>query len=228
MRLPRVAIFLGLFSGITALNNIDFGVPAAIAVFLAISISSLSSRKFVVTSFAFAVGFIAPTLMYSIFLKLNGTSLDASAFLFYAQIFGIDGFFLVPMEGFGLHVLTVSLFVSATVIGLIILLNSRQSPLSIGYMQGLALFLAGSWSLLTLPYFSGRSLVPTLFGGYAVQTALVAVCFLPLMRASFMKLIRNSKQLNAAVLAPRNHVYLVRRPHWRSLELCKNSQRSNG
>jgi len=202
IRLPWVAIFLGLFSGITALNNIDFGLPAAIAVLSAMSISSLRSRKCIETSFAFAAGFIVPMLMYSIFLQLNGSSLDASAFLFYAQIFGIDGFFLVPMEGFGLHVLIVSLFVSATVIGLIIFLNSSQSPLSIGYKQGLALFLSGSWSLMTLPYYSGRSLVPTLFGGYAVQIALVAVCFLPVMQTSFVNLIRNSKQVNAPVLAP--------------------------
>ena len=201
-RLWWTSFSLGAFSGITGLNNIDFGLPAAFVVFLAVVFSAFSIGKFIFSAFAFSIGFALPFLIYSIFLHLNGTGLDSQTFLFYARIFGISGLYLVPMDGFGLHILVVSLFVASLLIGLVIFLDARKHPLSVGYKQGLALFLAGSWGLLTLPYFSGRSLVPTLFGGYAVQTALVAVAFLPLVRASFWRLLSCNQSSRTFSLAP--------------------------
>jgi hypothetical protein len=109
----------------------------------------------------------------------------------FARVVGLSGFNAVPMRPFGLHIAVVAFFVTLFVVGTTLALKFRNRPRSFASQQGFLLFLTAGWGLLTLPYFAGRSLTPTLTGGFAFTVGLVAASALPLFRAQFAVLTRS-------------------------------------
>lgn len=183
-------VILGFLIGATALNNLDFGASAAVVVVITIVLAGRTWRECVwplLITLTSAVGALA---LYVGVAAMAGREVSLANSLLMMRIFSVEGFAVVPMDMFGLHIAVVSLFVSASIFGYVLLRLSRNSSESFLYQQGLVLALVGGWSLLSMPYFAGRSFPSTLVGGYAFQTGLVVAAFLPLIWKALVALLR--------------------------------------
>jgi hypothetical protein len=183
-----VAFVLGLGGAVTAINNPDFGAPALLVVLVTLLLTSRGWNSLFSVAAAFVLGSVIPFLIYSLVFLAFGRHVDWTSLLFFQRIFGSEGFMQVAMSAFGLHIAVASLYASVCSIGLLLLVLARQRPESRIRLHGLLLFLVGSYSLLSLVYFAGRSLVPTLLGGTSVQAALVLVSTLPLLNIGIRSL----------------------------------------
>ncbi|MCG2798746.1 MAG: hypothetical protein L6367_09425 [Cellulomonas sp.] len=177
---PWPWLALGAASGVTALNNPDFGLAAAAAVVVTVIIVQRSLGDLVRALVPLGAGLLVPFLLYSAAGAANGTPVDWPAWLVFERVFGPAGLANVPMGAFGLHVAIVGLFVAASAIGFVLVLSSPRDKSSFAYRQGLLLALVGGWSLLALPYLAGRSVPSTYIGGFAFNAGLVVASMLPL------------------------------------------------
>jgi uncharacterized membrane protein len=177
-------LLLGIMAGIAILNNPDYGLPSAVTVFVVSVIVSRTFRERAYSAMILFAGMCGPFLAYSIFGWALGRAVNWSRWLIFQRLFGAEGVNSIAMKPFGLHIAFVTLFISAAVIGFSLLVTSRPAHSSFGYRQGLLLALVGGWSLLSLPYFAGRSLTPTLIGGFSFMAGMVVAAFLPLLNAT--------------------------------------------
>ena len=175
-------------SGLTMLNNPDFGIPAGVAVLVVAFIVIPTVRAKAISVMILALGSSFPFVAYSIAGRLAGHPVDWSQWLVFQKTFGAEGFNAVAMDPFGLHIAFVTLFISASVVGFALMVKYRNSGSRFGYRQGVLLALVGGWSLLSLPYFAGRSMTPTLVTGYSFMGGMVAAAFLPLLRMTLRRL----------------------------------------
>ncbi|MBU3700557.1 MAG: hypothetical protein FGM58_00725 [Acidimicrobiia bacterium] len=186
-RLPDhwAIIGLGLLLGVTALNNPDFGLPAAAVctmVLLATGPWELVVRRTLTLGCAALAVFVGYTLLGA----LTGNSVDWSYWLAFQTKFGSDGTMAEPMASFGLHVAFAALFVTTLAVGVGLMVRRRAA--SVLGRTGLMMTLAGGWSLLALAYFTGRSLTPTLVAGYAFLVGMCVATMLPLMAVGYRTL----------------------------------------
>ncbi len=187
-------VLLGFLAGVAALNNTDFGVPVvAILVVVVLFVGHTFGGRIIAASVA-AGSALLPFVLYALIGIAFNRPVDWSLWLAYPRIFGLEGYYNVAMEAFGLHIAVVALFVSATAVGVCMLVSGGPRVSTLAYRQGLLLLLTGGWALLTLPYFAGRSLTPTVIGGYAFGVGLVIASFLPLVRASYRALKAGTAQ----------------------------------
>lgn len=184
-RRPGRFLALGAFAGLSALNNPDFGLPVLVVVLVVVFLIGASMQGRLISTGLVATGSLAVFPAYGLMASMAGKSVQWSNWLAFHRVFGTEGFRAVPMAPFGLHIAVVGLFVSASVLGFVMIVSSRKPASSFAYRQGLVLALTGGWSLLSLPYFAGRSLVPTLIGGYSYAVGLVVAALLPLLTRSF-------------------------------------------
>ncbi len=173
-------ILLGLCVGVTTLNNPDYGLPAALTITVTICLVAGHPRSawrplvWLVTASA------AVFAVYTWLGALSGHPIHWEYWLQFTLVFGDYGFGAAPVAEFGIHIAVIALFVAASATGFVLV---RTSPAaSWRGQQGLGLCLAGGWSLLTIPYFAGRSFAPTIVGGYAFSVGLVVACMLPMLR----------------------------------------------
>ena len=185
---------LGVAAGFTMLNNPDFGVPAGLTV-LVVVIVSASARIKALSVIIYLIGACLPFAGYSLAGQILGRPVHWSYWLIFARVFGLEGASSYPMDPFGLHIAFVSLFISASVIGFILMVHYRDSGSRFAYQQGLHLALVGGWSLLSLAYFAGRSLTPTLVTGYAFMAGMVVAAFLPLIKLAFRQLRTSGERI---------------------------------
>lgn len=192
---------LGVTAGLTMLNNTDYGIPAALTILVVIVIVSSSARLKVLSVIVYFFGAVAPFAVYSLAGQVFSRPVDWSYWVLFPRVFGVEGFSFTPMDPFGLHIAFVSLFISASVIGFILMVRYRDQGSRFAYQQGLYLAFVGGWSLLSLAYFSGRSYTPVLVTGYAFMAGMVVAAFLPLLRLTFRRLRTSgeSVQLDLAV-----------------------------
>ena len=170
----------GAVAGIAALNNPDFGL-GVVLVILAVSVATaMNGRRVRALAVTFS-GAIAPFVLWAVATALAGVPSDWSRYLMFQTLFGPEGYMSIPMTAVGWHVGAVVLFGAAFAIGVALLVRTRGQAESRLARQGLLLTLVGGWSLLTLPYFMGRSLAPTLTGGYALQVCWAAAALMPLV-----------------------------------------------
>ena len=170
----------GAVAGIAALNNPDFGLGVVLLI-LAVSVATaMSGRRLRALAMTFG-GAIAPFILWAVATALAGVPSDWSRYLMFQTIFGPEGYMSIPMTAVGWHVGVVVLFGAAFAIGVALLVRTRGQAEARLARQGLLLALVGGWSLLTLPYFMGRSLAPTLTGGYALQICWAAAALMPLV-----------------------------------------------
>lgn len=170
---------VGSLAGLAALNNPDHGLPVVVAVAVGIVLALAERRERVVAVVVGGVAVVLPFLLYAALTALTGTSADWSTFLLFPRMFGTIGYGNIAMPAFGTHVGIVAFFAAATVVGMLLQLRRRDSDT--WRIQGLALTLCGGWSVLTLPYYVGRSLPTQLLFGYAVQVGLVCAALVPLL-----------------------------------------------
>lgn len=183
-RLGARVTWLGVALGLTVLNNPDFGGPAAATVLVVTVIAVPGLRQKAVAASALIVGSLVPFGLYTAAGAVSGHPVHWSQWLIFQKAFGAEGFNSVAMKPFGLHIAFVTLFISAAVTGYALLIRYRGGGSRFGYQQGLLLALVGGWSLLAMPYFSGRSMAPTLVAGYAYMVGMTVAAFLPLLRTS--------------------------------------------
>jgi len=185
LRRPGRFLLVGAIAGLSALSNPDYGVPVlvAVAVVVVLAGGSLSSRA--ISGCAVAAGALAVFLGYGAIGTITHHAVNWSNWLAFQRVFGAEGFAAEPMEPFGLHIAVVALFVSTSVVGFVLIMTSRPGGSSFAFRQGVLLALCGGWGLLSLPYFAGRSLAPTLIGGYTYTIGLVVAALLPLVHHSY-------------------------------------------
>ena len=176
----------GAVAGIAALNNPDFGIGVVVIVVVAAILTASAGTRVRVVALA-ATGALAPFLLWAVATSIAGVPADWPRYLMFQFLFGPEGYMSIPMTAIGWHVAAVTLFVTAFGLGVLLLARTRTRPASRLARDGLLLTLVGGWSLLTLPYFSGRSLAPTLLGGYALQIGWVTAALLPLVVAGLRR-----------------------------------------
>ena len=185
-------VLLGLLCGTTALNNPDYGLPAALIVVGTVLITSPGSRVRVRSTITLLSGLALPFFAYATVGWAIGRPVHWSNWLFFQRTFGAEGTYAVAMAPYGLHIAVVTLFVSAAVIGVLLLTVVSGGRGGFAYRQGVLLTLVGGWSLLCLPYFASRSVTSTLIGGYAYMVGMVVAAFLPLLRAGLRSRLAKS------------------------------------
>ena len=171
---------IGAIAGIAALNNPDFGIPAAITVVGTAALVAGRGRWWRAAVLAMG-GVVAPFLGWTVATWIAGSPANWSGYLLYPQLFGANGYANVPMPAIGWQTGAVVLFMAAFVLGVLLIRRTRSQAGSRLARQGTLLALVGGWSLLTLPYYAGRSFSSTLMGGYALQIGWTAACLIPLM-----------------------------------------------
>ena len=185
-------VLLGLLCGTATLNNPDYGLPAALIVVGTVLITSPGSRDCVRSTVYLLSGLALPFVAYTVLGWTLGRPVHWSEWLFFQRTFGADGFFAVAMTPYGLHIAAVALFVSATVIGVVLVTVVSRGRSGFAYRQGVLLTLVGGWSLLCLPYFVSRSVTLNILGGYAYMIGMVVAAFLPLLRAGLRSRLAKS------------------------------------
>jgi hypothetical protein len=179
----RMVIGLGAIGGATVLNNLDYGIPAFGAVALTLVLVQGKNRHRIQMFTCFGGGAFSTFSLYYLVGIFSGKPIHWGYLLTFGKLFGVDNFLAMPIQPFGLHVAYASLFVATTAIGISLLIRSSGVN-NFARKEGALLTLTGSFSLLSLAYFSSRSLVPTLISGYSFQIGMCVAALLPLIRFS--------------------------------------------
>jgi hypothetical protein len=176
--LVRRTAVVGALAGTAALNNPDHGFAVVAAAGGAILLLLPTWRERGLAAAAGLVGAVLPFVAYALATALAGGA-EWSRLLLFSQMFGTIGYGNVAMDAFGNHVGIVAFFAAATAVGALLVVRRRDDPA--WRTRGLALLLCGGWSLLTLPYYMGRSMPSQLLFGYAVQVGLVSAALVPVV-----------------------------------------------
>jgi hypothetical protein len=155
-RLPGWLLFLA--AGLVVLNNAEFGLPAVIALFVALVVGADRSRTLGQTVRTLApqalVGFAAALVLTSLVTLVRAGELpDLGLLTFYGERFARDGYGLVPMPTLGFHIAMYLTYVAAILVAAVRYAQSRP-----GSVLTAMLAYAGTFGLLTSTYFAGRSL----------------------------------------------------------------------
>jgi hypothetical protein len=177
---PQVRVSLvGVLTGVAVLNNLDFGVGLVLTLAMCVSIIEGVSPRGLLRIALFVASCVTPFLLYGLVGRVIAKPIDFQLDLVFIRVFtGWKGF-LQPIEPFGIHIGIVALLGSASITGLVLLIQGRQLRNSFRFRQGLAMLMTGSWGLLGLPYFVGRSLSATLLAASAVPVGLTVAILLP-------------------------------------------------
>jgi len=193
---------LGLLLGATLLNNPDYGAPALAAVILATILSVRPFRYAIRIIFLQLVGVLSVFITYDLLGRLAGHVVNWPYWVTFQTVYGAQGHsWSTPVRPFGIHIAVVALFMAAVVAGAAMIAADLRRPDSSLRQQGVALLLVGSWSMLSLPYFIGRSLVPTLIGGYAFMIGMTVAAFLPTINVALKALLKNSDRIRVEPIA---------------------------
>lgn len=179
LRKPRRGGGLALFllSGLVALNNPEFGVPCFVGVVAALWCGHDGSlpgwRRARMLLAQAAVGFVAALALVSLYTLLRTSSLPRwSYFNHFARIFAVEGFAMLPMPLFGLHVVIYLTFFAA-LLGALTQGISAQGHRDRALIGMLAY--SGVLGLGALSYWVGRSHPAALFGMFPTWGLAVAL-----------------------------------------------------
>jgi hypothetical protein len=175
--LGRRGVSAGLwgFAAAIALNSVDFGVSAWLALLSAALWErwrSGRSRAAVLREAARAVGIFALVAgAYALWVRVaSGQFPESRGFLFYPALFGRLGFHNLPMPALGLHWLFLLTHLAALATGLLSGKDGKARPVD----RFLVYF--GAFGVLTFSYFAARSSqgnLVCLAGPWAISTILL-------------------------------------------------------
>lgn len=180
-----VRFTLGVLGGIAMFNNLDFGGPAAIAGLITVLISARGWFVAARNSGQYLLGLVSFPLLYIALGSLTGRRFSPDYFLFFVRSFGLDGFMNVNSPVFGLH----SGFVFVGILGLVVGALGIRRLTNRNLVISRAIVFQSSWLLLSLVYFSGRALTPTLVTGYSLELA-VLLALLLISGLSYLRLLK--------------------------------------
>ena len=201
------AVAVGVIAGITAFNNPEFGIPAAVAVVI-ILLALLSSRR--ISTLIFAITVISTLVTFgSIFFAyaMFGDALQVSTWIAMIQVHGFDGYMNLPMPDFGLWVFFYATLGTSAIIGTLALFGKGLlHQLNVKDLNtAIVLAFAGLWGSSTLFYFTGRSLVPEIVV-FLIPLSLTIVCYIQILRNSHLRDNPPSKMRTSLSVLP---VFLV-------------------
>lgn len=206
----RSAVTVGFIAGITAFNNPEFGIPAAMAVLIILT-ALRSSRR--ITNLTFTLTLVSTLVTFgSIFFvyALFGDALQISTWLAMIKVHGLDGYMNLPMPDFGLWVFFYSALGTSAIIGTLALFGRG----SLHQLQikdsstAIVLAFAGLWGSSTLFYFTGRSLVPEIVV-FLVPLSLVIVSYIQILRNSNLRENHPSTLRTSLLILPTFLVALI-------------------
>jgi len=187
-------------------NNFEFGVPAAIAAIIVLSLGyrsfQLSPRDLVAIASGFVLSFGFVYLVY----KGNDSTITLTNWLAMVRAHGIDGFMNLEMPIFGLWTLFYSVLGAGSIIGASHIFRTmhRSATDDADKFSAVALTFGGLWGSGTLFYFSGGSIVPAITP-YLIPLTLCLVGMAGMLRPHLRELLVH-QALNRAkpqiVLAP--------------------------
>lgn len=156
------AIGLGFVSILTGFNNVEFGIPAAIASLIIVLCMIFSSKLNKRCLNFYFTGIVSGFLFVFGLYQINDSSLTLSSWLVMIRAHGVDGFMNLAMPYFGLWIFFYAVLGSSAVLGLSkIARDFKDSEISGEETRStILLSFGGLWGSATLFYFSGRSLVP--------------------------------------------------------------------
>jgi hypothetical protein len=147
-------IVLGALLPITALNNLEFGVPAVVAtmiVVLTIYRLRLVERKVIVLILGSA---IATFGIIALAFALRSAPLDFGLWTAMVRAQGSGGYMNVPMPVLDTYLLVFAILSAGIVIGL----KSMSATTNPNVMKSSAIAIfAGAWGVMSMPYYTGRS-----------------------------------------------------------------------
>ena len=147
-------VVLGALLPITALNNLEFGVPAVIAtlfvVFATLRLHRIKRQAF----FLILASALTTFGLITVAFALRSAPLDLGLWTAMVRAQGSGGYMNVPMPIVGTYLLVFAILASGLVIGLMNF--SATSDINILKSSATAIY-AGVWGILSMPYYTGRS-----------------------------------------------------------------------
>lgn len=155
-RLTPHLVFL-VFAIFAAMNNFEFGAPLALS---ALVLWGISLLRLGFSRWLFPLGLFAVGVFLAILLQSESTLTGESSFshwVAFSRGFGSGGFANLPMDRFGAHYFVIVWTYISILVGLAQLL-APSTRLTLATMrQSITLVFCGCWCLVSLVYFSGRS-----------------------------------------------------------------------
>jgi hypothetical protein len=147
-------ILLGALLPITALNNLEFGVPALVAAILVVILNfntKLVDLQRVLTIVASAITTLA---IISLVFFLRSAPLSFELWTAMARAQGSGGYMNVPMKPIDTFLFVFAIHAAAVVLGIVNL--TKTTNLLLLRSATVSTF-AGTWGILAMPYYTGRS-----------------------------------------------------------------------
>lgn len=167
------AFLLGGLASLTLINNLDFGVPAAIAALVTIALYqtrvTLRVGAVVFASLGAIAAFLSLWMAYEIF----GETLDIKYVLLFLRVVSEGGYMNAAMPIGGLPIVIVTGFSLGTALGVYGLGRARRESRQELMTAAVFLLFSAVWGLLSTIYYSGRSFTSTALGGHSFQLGLV-------------------------------------------------------
>ena len=147
-------ILLGALLPITALNNLEFGVPAVVAtiiVFLTIYRGHHIDRKTVLIVLGAALATFA---LIALAFSLRSAPLNLGLWTAMVRAQGSGGYMNVPMPVIGTYLLVFAVLSA----GFVVSLKNMSAATDMNLLKSAAVAMfAGTWGVLSMPYYTGRS-----------------------------------------------------------------------
>jgi hypothetical protein len=175
----RPPLLLFAFAGLVAINNVEFGVPAFAAAFVALAATDARRSTSGIARLAgsAAAGLAgAIVLVCALTLAVGGGLPRFGTLATFPQIYGTEGFGMLPMPALGLHLVVYTTFTAAIVVAAVRVLTGGAD--ATGRALTGALAWAGIFGLGAGAYFAGRShahVLIDLFAAWSLGLSLLTV-----------------------------------------------------
>lgn len=153
-RTHMLLVFTGGFvAGASAINNLDFGIPAAAAFILVVALASLANRSFSAIGAAIA-GLVLAFIAYSFYGFLMSEPIDWQMWAAFALSFQGLEWWAIPMPFVGVHLLILATLLATFAFALYTWL--RRNPSGSNALQ-MSLLYFSTVGTIAFVYFAGRS-----------------------------------------------------------------------
>jgi hypothetical protein len=174
---PRRPVGIFVAAGLALLNNGDFGVPAVGATLIALVAGAKPPRTRAwcgrLAIEAVSGLLIAYTIVAAVTLPFKGALPDITLVFFYARIFALAGYAMLPMPWFGFWVVIFLTFCAALTTAAILVVRRSEDRVSAGMLAWIGIFGLGASS-----YYVGRShheVLIALFSAWSLAVGMLVV-----------------------------------------------------
>lgn len=164
-------VLAGFLLGASAVNNVEFGATAVVAALVVVATSAPNAKSSFLRLLPMVAGMLFFGLSFLAFSSLASEPLDLMNVLRIQLIYAASGYDLHPLIGLGPYLPFVVVSLMAISIGALRIRRAGQNNIPV--LQGHVLLLVGTWMLLSLGYFAGRSFTSVLFAGLAIQLGIL-------------------------------------------------------